>query len=359
MAEWSKAQHWKCCVRFSVPRVRIPPSPKILELNQATGNGSLQTIMKTEKKLTISVLGAGAVGCFYGALLQKSGHHVEYKSQSGPEGHRTLKIKSVWGDFEIDARFHHHTQTMPKSDLILIANKALPGIDYSKILKPVIREDTIIIVLQNGINLEERIREIFPENPIIGAVAFTCINRLSPNEIIHLDYGPVTIAALKKENAKIAQMVAGTFANSKIPIKIEENLRQMRWIKLLWNIPFNPLSVLLNGSDTSRMIRSQDALSLVKALMEETRAIAASDGILISEENTKDMIEKTGKMKPYKTSMLLDYENKKPMEVDAILGEPLNVAQKNNIRTPVIQTIYRMLQFYNENNLIAEQDKTL
>ena len=274
---------------------------------------------------SIAVIGAGALGSFYGALLQKAGHTVEYQSKSAFEtlSHSPLNIKSIWGDFDIKANFFENSEKMTKADIVLVTCKALPEVDYKNLLQPVVDKNTIIVVLQNGINNDENIQDLFRENEIYAATAFTCINRLAPDRVHHLDYGNIVLASTKQSSPDKAIELSHYFTNAGIPTKTADDHRKMRWQKLLWNIPFNSLSVLLHGATTSEMISNENCLNIVRDLLSETRGIAESENISFSIEDSEKLIERTKRMKPYKTSMLLDHESKKPMEVETILGEPL------------------------------------
>ena len=312
---------------------------------------SNNSIEVSENKLpSIAIAGAGALGSFYGALLQKNGHSVQFQSRSSYKvlSHSPLNIKSAWGDFQIKAAFFETAKEMHKADIVMVTCKALPGIDYKTLLESVVGRNSTIIVLQNGINNDEKIQSIFPDNKVYAATAFSCINRLAADQIHHLDYGNVMMASIGKEQPDEINKLSEYFTSAGIPVKTAEDHRYMRWQKLLWNIPFNSLSVLLHGATTSDMISNEHCMSIVRELLNETREIAKSDGVLISETDAEQMVERTKKMKPYKTSMLLDHEAKKPMEVDAILGEPLIIAKENSVSAISIKNVYSLLSFLND-----------
>ena len=115
----------------------------------------------------------------------------------------------------------------------------------------------------------------------------------------------------------------------------------------LFNIPFNSLSVICQGANTRQMIEDKDINNLCYLLMKEVQSLAKAENHTIDDKSITDMIERTRKMKPYKTSMLLDFESKKTMEVEAILGEPIKIAKANNIKVPFMYSIYSILSFLN------------
>ncbi|GIX41441.1 MAG: 2-dehydropantoate 2-reductase [Leptospiraceae bacterium] len=304
----------------------------------------------------IAVIGAGAVGGFYGSKLQKAGYNVQYYSHYLKSS--KLKIKSIWGNYEIPIKVYQNTKEMQPSDLIIVSTKLSPDINIYKLIYPIIKENSIILFLQNGINQEEKFyqaikkdKNIYKLNPVIlGGLAFTCINRVSPSEIHHIDYGKIKIGALLKEHHKIAKEIVAIFQNAGIETEFTLNLRKARWEKLLWNIAFNTLSVLGNKATTEELIFSPYTEELATLLMKEIIKIAEYEKNSPGKKLVKEMIERTKKMKPYKTSMLIDYENKKPMEIEAIVGEPLHLAKKYKIETPYLKFCYNLLKFLDEQN---------
>lgn len=306
-------------------------------------------MQKTKNEIrTLSILGAGAVGCFYGSKLQKSGLTVEYLSKFLHDNKtKKLTVESIWGNYEVPVKTFSSTEFMQKADLAIVSSKVIDLERDSKSLvenlKAVVSSETVILILQNGINMEERIQSAFPNNVILGGLAFTCINRMNHRLIQHLDYGKVKIGANLKKYSKIAESVVHLFHNSGIECEFINNLRMGRYEKLLWNIPFNSLSVILNAT-TDELVKEDSTQPIARNLMMETIEIAKKDGIRLKKSLIETMIQNTIKMKPYKTSMLLDFEKGYYMEIESILGEPLRLARKYNLKTPHMETIYYLLK---------------
>ena len=260
-----------------------------------------------------------------------------------------FEIESIWGNFSIKLDVQASTKTMSPADVIIVSTKALKNIDYQSLLSPFFRgasnADTIIVCLQNGIGQEEAFKEMFVNAHVIGGLAFTCIYRESYNRVCHVDYGLIKLAPLRQEDWGIAEKLSQLFNDCGIQCETETNLKLIRWQKLIWNIPFNPLSVLLNRATTWDILENSETYCLVESLMQETAKIAHSDGITITDEYIDNMIQQTTKMKPYKTSMLQDYEQGKEMEIEAILEKPLHIAQQNHICVPSIRMLYQLLYY--------------
>lgn len=294
--------------------------------------------------MKINIIGAGAIGTFYGGKLFQAGNNVQFysKTQGSFLDKYQIQVKSIWGDFVFKAPFFNETSKMQKADLILITIKNIKDIDYKKLIQPSLTPFTAILVLQNGIQNEEYLQQLFPSQKIAGVLAFTCIQRTKPDIIEHLDYGHLVIAPLHKKDITFFQKIQSRFQNSGIFSSSEKNLKKARWTKLLWNIPFNPLSAI-GEMNTKEIITNPLYLELVKGLMKETIRIAQKEGVFLTSLHIYMMLRRTKKMKPYYTSMYLDYTHGRKLEIDAILQNPMNIASKHKINTPYMNFICKVL----------------
>lgn len=333
-------------------------------------------------KHKIAVIGSGAVGGFYGSLLAKSGCEVSFLIHSDFENisKQGLKIESIWGDFGVlpysketinndkifnpnsinscQAYFVNDSKNFNSNiDTILIALKSTENLSLASLLKPFesisIQKKLQIVLIQNGIGQELLIHELLPFAKVYAGLAFLCSVKKSPNCIQHMDYGDLTLAESSKEEAACGvgaelQTLGKLFQKAGIPITLEDDLVLARWKKLVWNIPFNGLSVLLNA-ETDRMVQNQDSLTLVRDLMAEVQLAAKAEGKLIPTSFLDDRVNKTFSMKPYPTSMKLDYENGRKMELDGIYRSVLERAQSSHTSLPNIKFLFHALEYLEKN----------
>ena len=296
---------------------------------------------------TVAVIGAGAIGAYYGSRLQKAGSFVQYQSNTMANTKR-LTVKSIKGNYSLPVEVFANSSQMKPADLVMVTIKALPTINLRTLIEPVLKQKSTILILQNGINQDEKYARLFAKyKPIIlGGLPFTCISRVNKSTIQHVDYGFIQIAPLHstKENIQIAKNLTDLFNDSEIDTSYRIDLRKARYEKLLWNAAYNTLSVILN-STTDTMVNNQEIANLSLRIMNEIAQIAAAEQIVISNKTCRNMLERTRKMTPYKTSMLLDYEAKRPMEIDLILSEPIRMAKKHKISVPNLQMTYDLLYF--------------
>ena len=218
------------------------------------------------------------------------------------------------------------------------------------LLPPVVKDDGVVLVMQNGLGIEEEVAKIVGPTRVMGGLCFLCSNKTGPGHICHLDYGMVSLGefAMHGVSDRMRQ-VADDFQRAGIPIQLAEDLAVARWQKLVWNIPYNGLSVVLDAN-TDALMANVHTRRLVEKIMRETVADARAVGVPLEDAVVERMLGYTAKMKPYRTSMKIDLDERRPMEVEAIFGNPLRAAQKSGIDSPLLETLYRQLKFLDERN---------
>lgn len=297
--------------------------------------------------IKVLVVGAGAVGAFYGSLLAKAGAEVSVVCRSD---YAEVKRHGFSIDSQPLGRWNFTPAQVLKdvadfegaADYILLCTKVVPGLDRAALIRPAVAENTAIVFIQNGVAIEQEMLDAFPDNEVISGLAFICCNRVSPGNIVHLAYGRLALGNLPNGvSSKTAQLCA-LFNQSGIKCNAGENIVTGRWQKCVWNAPFNPLSVLSGGLLTLDILQAQEAF--VRGIMQEVCAIAAACGHPLPDNTVNINIENTYAMPPYKTSMLLDYENGQPMETEVILGNAVLAAQRVGIAVPHMESVYALMK---------------
>lgn len=306
------------------------------------------------KKVNILVVGSGAIGGFYGGKLSQAGVGISTVCRSDYDTVKTkgFNIKSIWGDFHFmpEQIVRNTSEYQKTADYILVGMKVLPEIDLVKIIRPAVGKNTAIVLIQNGLDIEEPVAQAFPDNEIISGLAFICVSRTAPANIHHLDYGRLVLGHYPNGESEKTAKLAELFNQAGVKCSVSSNVVAARWQKLVWNAPFNPISVLGGGVDTKTMLDSPESALLVEEVMKEVYELAKATGNELSSEIIRQNIDNTYKMEPYKTSMLLDYEAKRPLEVEAILGNAIRIARKKTLAVPYMQSLYSLLKLIDEKN---------
>ncbi len=300
---------------------------------------------------SIAILGAGAVGGYYGARLAQAGNEVHFLFRSGFDHvrRRGLVIKSIDGDFALspaDLHIYKRATDMPRVDLVVVALKSPDNSALLNLLPPLLHKRTIILTLQNGLGNEEFLAEHFGAQEILGGVAFTCINRSAPGVIEHSDHGHIKLGHFHRSNLERAAEIAELFRKATIRAQAVEKLMETRWSKLTWNIPFNGLGALLDVT-TDRLIATDHGIDQVTTLIEEVAAIAAAEGYPLRPDIAQAQIELTRTMGPYLTSTQLDRRHSRPMELDSIFVRPLELAHRHGVAAPNLKLLVSCLESLN------------
>jgi 2-dehydropantoate 2-reductase len=305
-------------------------------------------------KPRILVVGTGAIGGFYGGKLWQAGAKVATLCRSDYDTVKAkgISVTSTLGDFHFTPEkvIRQVKEYGAPPDYILVGLKVLPEVETAEIIRDAVGPETAVILLQNGIEIEEPVARALPNTEIISGLAFICVTRTGPGHIDHTDYGRLVIGRFPAGRSSNVETLAELFNQAGVKCEISEDVVTARWRKLVWNAPFNPISVLGGRIDTKAMVENRETLHLVRRVMEEVCRIAEAAGHPLPSRVVQENIDGTLKMTPYQTSMLVDFEAGRPMEVEAILGDALRVANLYGVSAPHMETLYSLLKSVDEQN---------
>lgn len=313
-----------------------------------------------------AIIGTGAIGGFYGARLQQAGQEVHYLLRSDYDyvAQHGLTIESPDGSFTLpQVHAYSDVAQMPACDVVIVALKTTQNHLLPQLLPNVVKPDGVVLVLQNGLNVEPMVADIVGSDRVMGGLCFICSNKIGPGHIRHLDYKAIALGEYGPKYAaqgltERLQRIAQDFEAAEIPIQKSDDLLKTRWRKLLWNIPFNGLSVALDAT-TDEMISDPAIYQLATHLMKEVLSVARAYGRDIGDRALHENLDHTAQMKPYKTSMKIDFDEGRPLELDAIFRQPIAAAQQRLIAVPLITALYQQLLFLDRRNQRAIASKPL
>ncbi len=306
------------------------------------------------KSHSYAILGTGALGGLYGGLLAKAGFEVHFLLNSDFEHVRAhgLRVDSPLGDFVLpQVNVHRWVNTIPRVDVVIVAWKTTANGQLAELLPALVNKDTVFLVLQNGWDIEIETADVVGADQVLGGCCFLCSNKIGPGHIHHLDYGRIIFGEYSQQFAgeitPRAEQIAAEFRSAKIDMTASPDLRNTRWRKLMWNIPFNGLSVVLNAA-TDEIMGNPFSAALAETLVREVRQAAHRYGTEIEESFVDKMLSDTQRMVPYASSMLIDYRSGREMEVEAIFGNPLRTAERLGFDAVNLRMLYRQLSFIND-----------
>ena len=315
--------------------------------------------MGTVARPRIGIIGTGAIGGFYGVMLARAGFDVHFLLRSefcavaehglcvnsAPHGALTLNPVQAYSSAEV----------MPPCDWLLVGAKTTSNADVAPAILHIAAPGAKVLLLQNGLDVEDGLRELLPESlHVLGGLCYICVHRESPGVITHQALGAVHIGyhsgpADASARTAIVGEGSGLFLAAGIDSQVMSNLHQARWQKLVWNIPYNGLSVLL-GASTTPLMADSDSRELIKALMAEVVQGATACGHALPAGYADHLFMVTEKMPDYWPSMYHDFLHKRPLELAAIYARPLAAAKAAGCEMPRIEALYRSLSFIDRRN---------
>jgi len=299
----------------------------------------------------IGIIGSGALGAFYGARLARAGHDVHFLMRSDYEAVRDngLFVKSFEGDFHLKANVYNSPEALGVCDLLIIGLKTTANGALPQLLAPTANADTLVLTLENGLGNEDAVAAALSHTGkgasarVLGGIAFLCSNRTAPGHIHHMDHGWIRMGEFDAPVTDRTRAIAELFVSSGIRCEVYDNLMQARWEKLVWNIAFNGLGVAAQA-DVGRVLATPELHSLAHDLMQEVVIAAAATGAPIDPAMPAKMLKNSESMGPYHSSMQVDFESGRPLEVESIIGEPTRRAKAAGASVPRMEMLYALVK---------------
>ena len=291
---------------------------------------------------SVAVVGSGAIGLYYGGRLAAAGEDVSFlmRSDFDAVSRDGLKVESVHGDFHLpQVKAFRTAEEIGPVDLVIVSWKATANHHLTEVLPPLLHEGTQVLTLQNGLGNCECIAEITGPDRVLGGLCFVCINRISPGLVSHSAGGRVALGEWRAGLPGRAAELARRFKNAGIPGVAVDDLEQAQWEKLVWNIPFNGLSVAEGGVTTDVLLDSADTENEIRALMAEVIAAGRALGLELGDELIDFNVERTRPMGPYRTSSMIDFVEGREVEVGPIWEEPLRRAKEAGVAMPCLEKL--------------------
>jgi 2-dehydropantoate 2-reductase len=295
----------------------------------------------------ILVIGAGGVGAYFGGRLALTGAQVSVVCRSDYQAVKAhgFTINSIKGDFKFIPKnvFNKVEDYHGVADYLIVAVKALPDVDLVKLIGPAVKTGTSIVLLQNGIDIEPKLHQAFPQHELISGIAYIGVFREGQGRICHQGSGRLKLGVFPQGISDKLVTLGELFKQAEVECELTTDIIKKRWEKLLWNVPFNAISVLAGKLNTKQIMANPYLVELAENVMHDVVNTANVCGVPLEIELIKWNIDYTKNFPPYKTSMLLDYEHQRRMEIDVILGNVIRLAKQHKLAVPYIETMFALL----------------
>ncbi|KPJ64246.1 MAG: 2-dehydropantoate 2-reductase [Syntrophobacter sp. DG_60] len=293
--------------------------------------------------MKIGIFGTGALGGFYGGVLVKGGVDVVFIARGKilkAIKKRGLTIKSFkHGQFTVNVKARENPEEAGKADVVLLCVKSYDTERVAPLLLPMLKEDSVVISVQNGIENEEILSKVVGKDRVFGATAFIGTYVESPGIVVHQAAGLLEIGELSGKVTERVERIVNFLKSNGIEARVSKDINYALWKKLLWNVSFNPYSVMTRAT-VSQMLKVSETKEVLRNLMEEATLVAKAYGIELKTKTIDDYLNPSEDLMDYKTSMLVDFERGKTLEIEGITGALIRKARNKGIDIPYNKCVY-------------------
>jgi len=294
----------------------------------------------------VAVVGAGAVGCFFGGMLARAGHkvtligrplHVEAFRKSG------LRFEGLKFDERVAVEASTEPAAVRGARLVLFCVKSTDTEQAAGQIAPHLDPAAVVVNLQNGVDNTERIAARVAQ-PVIPAVVYVATEMAGPGHLRHHGRGDLVIGAADgKATPAVLSQVKQWFDAAGVPVVVSPNVAGELWMKLVVNCAYNALSAITQ-LPYGRMIEGEGVRDTMRAVVEETMAVAKASGVTM----VADVLAKTygvaGAMPTQFSSTAQDLARGKPTEIDHLNGFVVRRGQALGIATPVNRALHALVK---------------
>ena len=293
--------------------------------------------------MKIAVMGAGAVGCYYGGMLARAGHAVTLVGR--PAHVEAMQAKGLLLDTQT---FCEHvavqTSTGPEgvqgADWVLFCVKSTDTESAGQSMLPYLGEHTLVFSLQNGVDNAPRLAQVLGR-PVVPAVVYVATEMAGPGHVKHHGRGELVFGPFSGSDAALA-----TLAQAGVPAQVSDNVVGALWAKLILNCAYNALSAI-SRLPYGQLVQGQGVQDVMHDVVNECLAVAQADGVQIPGD-TWAAVERIAQTMPSQySSTAQDLMRGKPSEIDHLNGYVLRRGQALGVATPanrVLHTLVRLLE---------------
>jgi 2-dehydropantoate 2-reductase len=306
----------------------------------------------TAPRASIAVVGAGAVGSYYGALLARAGHtvtligraaHVAAIRDKGLLLHQGGTVEAV--------RLNASTEiaAVQGADLVLCCVKSTDTDGVARAMAPHLRADALVLSLQNGVDNAPALAAVLP-NTVLAAAVYVATAMPEPGVVQHFGRGDLVIGPIDAQAAhdpaviQQLQRVVDLMASADVPVTVSADVRAELWSKLLVNCAYNAISALAQ-QPYGRMAAQPEIVQMQRALVHEVIAVARAEGVALSlPESMAAMARIAGAMPAQFSSTAQDLARGKRSEIDHLNGTVVRLGARHGVATPVNQALYALVK---------------
>ena len=291
--------------------------------------------------MPVAVMGAGAVGCYYGAMLARAGHevvligrpsHVQAVRANG------LRLETKAFDEQVKLGASTEANAVRGAHLVLFCVKSTDTESAAAQIKPHLSPDALVLTLQNGVDNDERVRSVLPSNDVAAAVVYVATEMAGPGHVKHHGRGELVIAP-----SRSSEQVAQHLAAAGVPTQISDNVRGSLWAKLVLNCAYNALSAITQ-LPYGEVVKGQGVAEVIRDVVAECLAVAKAEGVAIPGGTVAAVSGRAQTLPSLYSSTAQDLARGKPSEIDHLNGFVVRRGEALGVPTPANRVLFTLVK---------------
>jgi len=298
--------------------------------------------------MTIAIIGPGAIGCLFGAMLSRGGHEVWLIARQ-PDRARLLSRRGLWvsgvtGEFDARVRATASPDQVRSARLVIVAVKSYDTTDAAQTAAFLIGPESTVLTLQNGLGNIEILQRALGDDRVIAGVTSQAATLLAPGQVHHAGQGATIIGEPSGQLTERLTQIAEAFSTSGIHVELTTNLASVLWAKLVINAGINPLAALAQVRNGG-LLESKSLRHLLSVAVSEAVEVARAKEVRLSHPNMPAYAEEVcQRTADNMNSMLQDIRRRRRTEIDAISGAVVREGQAAGVPTPVNEVLWHLIR---------------
>ena len=293
------------------------------------------------KTLKIAVMGAGAVGCYYGGMLARAGHvvvlvarpqHVQAIASAG------LRLQTQTFDEQVHLQASLDASAVQGADVVLFCVKSSDTETAGRLMQPYLRPDALVMCLQNGVDNADRLRAVLPRHTVSAAVVYVATEMAGPGHVKHHGRGDLVV-----EPSAVAAGAVQALVAAGVPTEVSDNVRGALWAKLVLNCAYNAVSAIAQ-LPYGKTVAGVGVQGVMRDVVAECLAVAKADGVQVTGDVSAAVTNLAGSMPSQSSSTAQDLARGKPTEIDYLNGFIVQRGAALGIATPVNRVLWALVK---------------
>jgi 2-dehydropantoate 2-reductase len=302
---------------------------------------STQPLDKTTRPLRVAVMGAGAVGCYYGGMLARAGHavtliarpqHVDAIARDG------LRLQTAAFDEQVRLKASADPSAVTGAELVLFCVKSLDTESAGALMLPYLPADALVLTLQNGVDNADRLRAVLPRHTVAAAVVYVATEMAGPGHVRHHGRGELVIEPSGHSEAMAQALIAAG-----VPTVVSGNVRGELWAKLILNCAYNAVSAITQ-LPYGKTVAGEGVQDLMRDVVAECLAVAQADGVQVAGDVNAAILKIAATMPAQFSSTSQDLARGKRSEIDYLNGLIVRRGEALGIATPANRVLWALVK---------------